>query len=178
MTEEFFLDDQTGALTEAERERAQPFLNSLESVDLEEMTITTVRVGIRDVRTVKDEDGTARRVANPRIAEINNFVPMRVFNRMLSSRNKVMKQRQQYALIKDGLDVGEDVDPMVEWMLTQILEVWKLTPGEEDMTLARLEDGLDFAKIYKLFTIFFDKLMKQMGSGQTLVHNGSNSNHA
>lgn len=169
--DELYLPDDEYTLTDSEQQRVQPFLSSMESVDLEEMTISTVRVGIRDVLIVSDKDGTARRIANPRIAEINNFVPMRVFNRMLSSRNKVMKLRQQHVMAKDRPDVGEDVDPMVQWMLAQILEVWKLTPGEEDMTLERLEDGLDFPKIYKLFTIFFDKMMKQLGGERPLAHN-------
>ena len=155
-------DSEDFALSTPNNEQVQSFLNSMDTVDLEDMSVSTIRVGIQDYRMVHDPQfpGGMRRQANPRIAEIINFVPMRIFNQMLASRNKIMRQREKF--LQSKAEEQEQTDPMIEWMLRQVLEVWKLTPGEEDMTLDRLENGLDFQKIYRLFTLFFDKMMKQM----------------
>lgn len=157
-------DDENLALSTPNQEQVQGFLHSMDAVDLEDMSVSTIRVGIQDVRMVHDPQapGGMRRQANPRIAELLNFVPMRIFNRMLASRNRILKQREHF--LKTKTEEEEQADPMIGWMLQQVLDVWKLTPGEEDMTLERLEDGLDFPKIYKLFSLFFDKMMKQMNA--------------
>lgn len=156
----------------ANDEQVQSFLNSMDTVDLEDMSVSVVRVGIQDYKLVHDPQypGGMRRQANPRVAELLNFVPMRIFNQMLASRNRILKQREQF--LKTKAEENEAADPMIGWMLQQVLAVWKLTPGEEDMTLERLEDGLDFPKIYKLFSLFFDKMMKQMNANA-----GSNGKH-
>ncbi len=141
-------------LTEGQASQAQAFFESLQTVNLDEVTTNTVKVAIRDSKVVT-KGGRETRVHSVRIAEIENFVPMRVFNRMLASRERVMRERKKY-LMKE--DKGDEMDPMIFWMLEQVLAVWQQT--EEDMTRERLENGLDFTKISKLFTLFFGQLLQ------------------
>jgi hypothetical protein len=42
---------------------------------------------------------------------------------------------------------------MMDWMSTQVLNVWTLT--EPDMTMEKLRDGVGFQKIFGLFNLFF-----------------------
>lgn len=101
----------------ANDEQVQSFLNSMDTVDLEDMSVSVVRVGIQDYKLVHDPQypGGMRRQANPRVAELLNFVPMRIFNQMLASRNRILKQREQF--LKTKAEENEAADPMIGWML-------------------------------------------------------------
>lgn len=143
-------------LDEATLAQAQTFFDGLAAVNLDEVTTEVLRVGIRDYREETMENGQKRRIPWPRIAEIENFVPMKVFNRMMASRNRVLKERQIY--LSQG-DRDDHEDPMIGWMMSQVLAVWQLS--EPDMTLERLERGLDFERVSALFTRFFARLLQQ-----------------
>jgi hypothetical protein len=52
-------------------------------------------------------------------------------------------------------DILAASEPMLIWQATEVLAVWRLTPGEEDMSLKHLLLGLDFEKIEALFLRFF-----------------------
>jgi hypothetical protein len=175
----------TAALTQ-QQQQATTFLESVESVNLEEVTTGVVRVFIEDTRLVPlsatdnplDEDPDRpgyKRVPHPRIAEIRNYVPMRVFNRMLATRAKVMKERKAYqTALAQGDEDDATADPIVEWMLDQVLAVWKLS--EPSMTKDRLLDGLEFEKVSALFSRFFGKLLKR-AQESTNVHAVASHNH-
>jgi hypothetical protein len=150
-------------LDEETRQSAGAFFDALEAVNLDEVTIETVRVGVRDYRLVPEVDECGniviengqkklRREFYTRIAEIQNFVPMLVLNQMMATRKKMLRLRQEYL----GSSQEDGADPMMDWMLAQVLAVWKVS--EPDMTLDRLGFILPFDKASRLFTLFFGHL--------------------
>ena len=158
------MDFAPAEISEEAQERASSFVDSLDAVNMDEITISTVKVAIRDSRFVPAlddqgnhiiEDGKqkVRRQFYTRIAEIENYVPMSIFNKMMATRAKVMRQRQEYL----ANPTDEQSDPIIRWMMEQVLAVWKLT--EEDMDMDRLESGLEFNKFSRLFTLFFGHLL-------------------
>ncbi len=154
-------------LDEAGQQQAASFFESLEAVNLDEVTTTTIRVGLRDFRIVQDIDDEGnyiiengqkkmRREFYNRTALIQNYVPMLVLNQMMAARKRVLRLRQEY--INDPQ--GENVDPMLNWMLEQVLVVWQVS--EPDMTLEHLGTILPFEKMSRLFTLFFGHLFQTM----------------
>ncbi len=152
-------------LEEEARTQTSSFFDSLEAVNLDEVTTSTVRVAFRDSRLVPqlEEEGNPlveegkpkmRRQFYTRIAEIENYVPMSVFNKMMTTRSRALRLRGAFLASTTEVDIP---DPIITWMSEQVLAVWKQT--EEDMTLERLESGLEFRKISRLFTLFFGHLL-------------------
>lgn len=141
--------------TQAQMDRAADYFESALAVNLDEVTSDTVSVMIKEY--ADDPQHPGRRIPAWRRVELDRFVPMKIFNKMMASRLKAQKQikLREQALERDG-DVNED-DPNVLWMMQNVLNVWNLT--EPDMTLERLEEGLNFAKIQKLFALFFGEMM-------------------
>jgi len=147
---------QNGQVDEETLEQARTFFNQVDAVNLEEVTTHVLCVAIRElVNQVELDDGIERRVRRARVrrAQIDTFVPMRIFNKMLATRDRVVREREAY------LQKGGEEDPMMIWMTNQVLNVWKLS--EPDMTYEALVDGLSFDKISKLFAAFFGDVVKQ-----------------
>lgn len=126
------------------------------AVNLDEVFIDTVMVAIVEYEEV-EINGKIVKKPYVRHAEISTFVPMALLNRMLASQKKL---RKQLAKIEAGEMEEPDADLMLIWMQQQILGVWKLT--EEDMTLARIENGLDFEKVQGLFARFFGETLAKV----------------
>lgn len=127
-------------------EQAEQFLASVEAINLEEVTIETIRVAIRD----RDESGKAY----VRKVDLESFVPMRIFNKMLASRQRIVKERERFL----AGNSATDADPIIGWMVDQVLAVWQLT--EPSMTRERLEDGLPFENLSALFSRFFGRVLR------------------
>lgn len=158
------------ALDEQDRERAKNFLDSLSTVNLDEVVTEVIDVALRDIKfvpavdeageAVRDEQGKQKMqmVRYTRTAHIENYVPMKVFNRMLASRARVTKAREQYLTRVGNESVRDEQDPMLTWMLEQVHAVW--IQSEPDMTLERLAEGLTFEKVSRLFSRFFGHLLQ------------------
>ena len=71
-----------------------------------------------------------------------------------------------FAALTDKLyaDVLRNTEPTLIWMAKEVLRVWKLTPGEHDMTLKRLLLGLDMLQVKGLFSRFFAASLLQKKS--------------
>ncbi len=78
-----------------------------------------------------------------------------------------------FASLTDKLfaDVLKDTEPMLIWMAKEVLRVWKLTPGEHDMTLKRFLLGLDMTQVKGLFSLFFGASLLQKKSKARSVGN-------
>ena len=61
-------------------------------------------------------------------------------------------------------DILLNSEPMLIWQAKEVLGVWRLTQGEEGMTLKRLLLGLDFEKLNGLFSRFFGAMLLQKKS--------------
>lgn len=98
-----------------------------------------------------------RRRPVKRIAEINTYVPMRIFHKMMSSQEK-LRAIQAKRLGPDSTLNSEEQQVMLDWMVGQVLAVWKLT--EPEMDEEKLTEGLSFQKVIGLFGLFFGDLLK------------------
>ena len=157
--------------TQAQMERTEQYVEAAMAVNLDEVTDDTVTVTIKEYRT---DPETHRRVATSRKVVLDSFVPMKIFNKMMAGRQKMLRlQKLRQQATDNGGEVNED-DPQFTWIMQSVLNVWNQT--EPEMTMERLEDGLNFAFINKLFTIFFGDLMitsrkgsKAASAGNTLI---------
>jgi hypothetical protein len=61
-------------------------------------------------------------------------------------------------------DMLASSEPSLVWQATEVLAVWRMTPGEEEMSLKRLMLGLDFEKIEALFLRFFVEKIRRKAS--------------
>lgn len=137
----------------SQAEKAAQWLDEALAVNVGEVTAEPVTVALVEYKqkTVTDEDGTERTV-NRRITtshEIDTFVPMRIFNRMIAERETA---------------IGKGPDALLQWQVNCVLAVWQLT--EPDMTRDRLIDGLGFKAIGGLFARFFKDELNQKSGGR------------
>src|SRR5205823_3523359 len=98
-----------------------------------------------------EKDGRKRRRASIRQAHIMKFVSMKNFNRMIKA--------QQDMRAKGTPPTGPET---MRWMTEQVLAVWK--ESEEDMTLEKLEEGVEGPWIMKLFYDFFGVMLSAVPS--------------
>lgn len=131
--------------------QAQDWLDDATLVNLEEIAPEPVRVRIAHYVEEEraDEDGVTRkhRTLKSRVATIEKYVPMVVYNRMLRTMGKMQRDKE----------TGN-----AEWLAfvsEQVLSVWKLS--EPDMTAEELAEGLDLKKQQKLFDVFFGDLLRE-----------------
>lgn len=128
-------------------------LNQFENT-LDDMLPEPVFVPIREfVEEVigKKPDGSprVRRKLTQRVAEINTYVPMSVFQKMMKAQEIVRKIQ---AKSQENMDeAGQEA--MMRWMTEQCLAVWKLT--EPDMEIDTLMNGIDLPRMMWLFQRFF-----------------------
>lgn len=150
------------------------------SANLEIVAPSPVKVTIYDVALPQghighqhvDAGGNLLPHFELRTAVISTFVPMSVFNSMLLSRQRAMREarKQKIEILKQS-DGSPDMREMLQeeaketeqtimskWLLEQVLTVWKRT--EPDMTLDRLENGLTFKQVMGLFNRFFEDLIQ------------------
>jgi len=164
----------TSGLTEEQLAAAEQFfgseeLDELDAVNLDEVAPPPVRVPIVEYVTeplldgagqpLKGPDGKprVRRRATRRIAVIETFVPLDIYDRMLASRQRVEVLRRAK---RDGPDGDEANRQGLNWMAEQVLAVWELT--EPDMTLDRLRRGLDLSLVPRLFRRFFNQELRRL----------------
>jgi len=139
------MTDQQNGSTPTSIAEAKEMLDRITAVNLDEVTIEEVIVPIREWETV-EENGRKRRKATLRQARIMKYVSMRNFNRMIKA--------QQEMRAKGTQPTGPDT---MRWMTEQVLHVWK--DSEEDMTLEKLEEGVEGPWIMKLFFDFFGAML-------------------
>lgn len=103
-------------------------------------------------------DGRTIKVRKPfqRKSEINTYVPVRILNKMMASQEKIKRIQAARSKGPENIDMQTQQE-MVSWMEEQVLNVWQLS--EPDMTIEQLHDGLDFKKIFGLFSFFFGNLL-------------------
>jgi hypothetical protein len=110
----------------------------------------------------------------PRLAEIKAYVPVHIFNEMLGSRQRMLKdvRRKKLEILRSPENDGTDeVKEMLqeeakeaeqavvnEWVQRQVLTCWQRT--EKDMTFERFARGLTLDQIKGLFTRFFGDLTR------------------
>lgn len=58
-------------------------------------------------------------------------------------------------------DIVSQGEPTLLWQAREVLSIWKLTPGEGEMSLKRLMLGLSFEQIQGLFTRFFGAMLQK-----------------
>jgi hypothetical protein len=164
---------------------ARELLDGFAAVNLDEVSPETVTVALREY--AEDKHAKAGYRVDIAHKEIQTFVPMFMFNRMLANQKRVAKLRKQRQVSKPEEEEAEDdfdflaedepnftkltdelfndilreSEPAIVWQAKEVLNVWRLTPGEQDMTLKKLLLGLDLAKIEGLFTRFFGGMLRR-----------------
>lgn len=150
---------------------ADAFFQEALAVNLDEVVAEPVSVAIVEYADVSEElpNGSAvtRRRRTVRTAQIDTYVPMSIFNRMM----KMQRELRASTVAAGG---GPDPERNFAMMTDAVLMVWKLT--EPDMTRERLEEGLTFAKIGKLFALFFGEALRLNGSKAPTAATSSGSN--
>jgi hypothetical protein len=137
---------------------ANPF-ELIGSTTFDEVLPEPITVSLIEFIEEKTKDGITRRKPKVRVAEINTYVPMKIFHRMMASQEKIRAIQEVRAKAVDGkLDDGSQ-QTMLLWMVDQVLQVWQLT--EPDMTGDKLTEGLSFQKVIGLFGVFFGDLLKE-----------------
>jgi hypothetical protein len=190
------LNEQNGSVT---LEQAQEVLEGFSSVNLDEVSPEVIRVAFRELHPGPGGQGV---VVTTSVKEINTWVPMFLFNRMLANQKKVQQARRIHAqreaaerarerlledeegvmvISEEPLEEEEEEDsfnfttltdeafksilansePALLWQAREVLTVWKLTPGEGEMSLKRLLLGLTFEQIQGLFMHFFGAMLRQ-----------------
>lgn len=170
---------------EVSLEQARELLDGFAAVNLDEVSPETVTVAFREF--VEDKHAPAGYCVDIVHKEIETFVPMFLFNRMIANQKRVAKLRKQarekpvdedtdetfdlfaeeeadFTKLTDQMfnDILRGSEPAMVWQAKEVLAVWRLTPGEENMSLKRLLLGLDLAKLEGLFMRFFgEKLLKR-----------------
>lgn len=111
-----------------------------------------------------DEQGNPIVIRVPRVRTtlINTYVPMRVLHSMMASQEKMKRMQGLQAQAASGQLSEENQQLMLEWMIAQVLAVWKLT--EPNMTADKLTEGLSYQKVFGLFGLFFGDLLKQLAN--------------
>ena len=165
-------------------EQARELLDGFAAVNLDEVSPETVTVALREF--VEDKHAKAGYRVEVAHKEIETFVPMFMFNRMLANQKRVAKLRKQrrvqseedeheedfdflaedepnFSKLTDQMfnDILRESEPAIVWQAKEVLNVWRLTKGEEDMTLKKLLLGLDLPKIEGLFTRFFGGMLRR-----------------
>ncbi len=112
-------------------------------------------------RTETDEEGFEVELSDwkPRTARIKAWVPMAVFHQMLVGRKKIARLRAMVSGAAEDME-AEESEALIEWVFEQVFNVWRLT--ERNMTLERLQRGLNFEQALELFNRFFAGLLKRM----------------
>jgi hypothetical protein len=130
--------------------QAKELIDSITAVNLDEVVNDEIVVPFREW-VVVEEKGRKRRKSEIRQARIMKFVSMKNFNRMIKA--------QQDMRAKGTPPTGPET---MRWMTEQVLHVWK--ESEEDMTLEKLEEGLEGTMIMRLFFDFFGAMLNAVPS--------------
>lgn len=166
-------------------EQAQEMLEGFSAVNLDEVSPASVTVAFREF-VADAQKGYAVKIVKK---DIHTWVPMYLFNRMLANQKRVQKLRSQARNAAPAIEAEESFDlfadeepfnpatlsdeafqqimresePAIVWQSREVLTIWKLTPGEEHMSLKRLVLGLGFEQIQGLFMRFFGAMLRQKG---------------
>jgi len=147
--------------TEVTVQQARTMLDQGLQINLNEVAPEAVEVSLREYVPVTEQgaDGQSR-TRNKLVTTqhlIETSVPMKLFNRMVATQKRAQEQRRVW-LAKTGAENQEpEDDPMLAWQLQQVFVIWRLT--EPEMTLDRLEMGLDIAQVQGLFARFFARYL-------------------
>lgn len=137
---------------------ANPF-DQIGSTTFDEVLPEPITVSLVEFVEYKTKEGVTRRKPAIRNAEINTYVPMKIFHRMMASQEKIRAIQDVRAKAVGGKLDDDSQQTMLLWMVDQVLQVWKLT--EPDMTADALTEGLSFQKVIGLFGVFFGDLLKE-----------------
>ena len=131
-------------------DQTKEILDRITAVNLDEVTTDEMVIPFREWEIV-EEDGHKRRKSKIRQARIMKFVSMKNFNRMIKAQQEMRASGQT--------PTGSQT---MRWMTEQVLNVWK--ESEENMTLEKLEEGLEGPVIMKLFFDFFGAMLSAVPS--------------
>lgn len=129
------------------------------STTFDEVLPEPIMVSLVEFVPYQTEDGVTRRKPKIRTAEINTYVPMKIFHRMMASQEKIRAIQDVKAKSDKGKLDEQSQQTMLLWMIDQVLQVWNLT--EPEMTADKLTEGLSFQKVIGLFGVFFGDLLKE-----------------
>lgn len=121
-----------------------------------------VREYVEAGATLPDGSTATRRTVVEATHTIESYVPARIFNRMVATQKKAYQARQKWLDTVEPDERDASDDPALIWQQQQIWNVWKLT--EPDMTLERLQEGLDIVQVQGLFARFFTSYLARMKS--------------
>ena len=131
-------------------QQAREVLEQAQHINLNEVAPEPVEVTLHEY--VEDPETHRRKLVTTQHT-IETHVPMRLFNRMIATQKRVREARTTW-LANNGKEEPEpEDDPSLVWQTQQVLAIWKLT--EPEMTLERLQEGLDITQVEGLFTRFF-----------------------
>lgn len=165
--------DDPDTLTPEQMEAAAAFFEAAEAVNLDEVVPEPIRVPIKEYveETVPpvSEGGTPmrRRRLRVRIADIETYVPLDIYDKMLASRKTLRAQTAQTQ------DKTEQNRLALNWMVKPVLDVWQLT--EPDMQEATLRTGLSLSQVQGLFGRFFGREMRPQLSKAASVATGTSA---
>jgi hypothetical protein len=114
------LNEQNGSVT---LEQAQEVLEGFSSVNLDEVSPEVIRVAFRELHPGPGGQGV---VVTTSVKEINTWVPMFLFNRMLANQKKVQQARRLHTLREAAKEARE------EEQLTELAEGIGLEPLEPE----------------------------------------------
>ncbi|GAC1471397.1 MAG: hypothetical protein PVSMB5_20000 [Ktedonobacteraceae bacterium] len=160
---------------------AQQIIEEYSETTLDEVSPTSVQVAFCEY-TPNGPKITPR--------TISTRVPMFAFNNMLANQKRMQKLRKKqlqakefdisdenteefdllseetlpnFATLTDQAfrDIIANSEPAIVWQAREVLTIWKLTPGEGEMSLKKLMLGLTFEQIQGLFSRFFGAMLRQ-----------------
>lgn len=170
-------------------EQAQQMIEGYQSVNLDEASPAPVKVSFCEF--VQGDDSGAYHIAFTEKI-INTRVPLFAFNNMLANQKRMQRLRRKqllateqttsdqeeefdllaedtlpnFATLTDQAfkDIVNASEPAIVWQAREVLTIWKLTPGEGEMSLKKLMLGLTFEQIQGLFSRFFGAMLRQKQS--------------
>ena len=179
-------DTENGSLT---LERAQEMISEFSAVNLDEVAPEVIKVAFREfvprvgggymIQTTAKEINTwvpfwlfNRMLANQK--QVQKLRRQRAALEAATDEQTepetepldLLQEEEQpldFLALTDELfrEVMSNSEPAIVWQVREVLAVWKLTPGEEHMSLKRLVLGLTFEQIEGLFSRFFGAMLRR-----------------
>lgn len=125
------MNEQNGSVT---LEQAQEVLEGFSSVNLDEVSPEVIRVAFRELHPGPGGQGV---VVTTSVKEINTWVPMFLFNRMLANQKKIQQARRLHTLREAAKEARE------EQLTEEGIGLEPLEPEEEEEE----EDSFNFTSL-------------------------------
>lgn len=170
-------------------EQAKEMISEFSAVNLDEVAPEVLKVTFREFVPGADGSGYTIKVVTKEIHTwvpmflfnrmLANQKRMQKLRRQLAARDQSEEQSEpetgpldllqeeeqpfNFSALTDEFfrEIMNNCEPSVVWQAKEVLAVWKLTPGEEQMSLKRLVLGLSFEQIAGLFSRFFGAMLRQ-----------------